>query len=214
MRMRHGDPDGQFFAVGATVDIPYAPEIRRYAGPEGLLINEQLFRDSTRVALAVIRASPGNRGRRVHLAMELMLAGVIGLCGADVAPQDFMRSYAAFWTEAWRGAGLAADVRGSSGISFARSRARYVDVASGKRAVQSPIDDWCSALAAARVRLIRCHASGRLHSPATGAATQDAQALAATLYSLAHSQIHMLNNRLGLWPHDEIAMADFLATHS
>ena len=213
LRLRHPDAAGELHAVGVAIDVPYAPEVRRYAGPAGLLINEQLFRDSTRVALAVIRASRGDARRRVGLAMELMLAGVIGLCGADAAPQDFMRRYAAFWRAAWRETGLATHVRGAAGISFAASCARYRDVAAGKRAITSPIDDWCAALAAARAGFAELHASGALHAPATGAATQGAQALAATLASLAHSQIHMLNNRLGLWPHDEIAMADVLAEH-
>ncbi len=213
LRMRHGDADGKFHPVGAAVEIPYQPEIRRYAGPDGLLINEQLFRDSTRIAMAVIRASPGDLRRRVRLALELMLASVVGLCGPDVAPQDFMRNYAAFWTEAWRGAGFASTLQGAAGISLATNHSRYQDVATGKRAVVSPIDDWCSALAAARAEFAGLHASGRLQSPVTGLASGDGPALAATFSSLAHSQIHMLNNRLGLWPHDEIAMAEFLAEH-
>jgi hypothetical protein len=213
LRLRHPDAAGDYHAVGAAIDVPYVPEVRRYAGPAGLPINEQLFRDSTRAALAVIRASRGDARRRAGLAMELMLAGVIGLCGADVAPQDFMRSYAAFWAETWREAGLATNVRGAAGTSFAASCTRYRDVAAGQRAIASPIDDWCATLAAARAGFAELHASGQLQSPATGAATQDAQGLAGTLASLAHSQIHMLNNRLGLWPHDEIAMAEFLAEH-
>jgi Lantibiotic biosynthesis dehydratase C-term len=210
IKTQYPDANGQIFDVGAAIDIAYEPEVMRYAGDDAMVINERLFRVSSRIALAVIRAAAKDPHRRVPLAMELMLAAIAGLCGGDISPGDYLRTYAAFWSEAWRDSGMTVALQGGGSIDFAASYARYLAVAAGRREVTTPIDEWSRTLAAARVEFAALHRQGRLTSPMTGTATVGADAFAAAMLSLTHSQMHMLNNRMGLWPYYEIAMADRL----
>ena len=88
--------------------------------------------------------------------------------------------------------------------------ARHARVAAGVEGGANAVDAWGLKVVRARGEFERLHREGSLISPSTGLTTADDDDLHNALISLAHSQIHMLNNRLGLWPGTEIVLADRL----
>jgi thiopeptide-type bacteriocin biosynthesis protein len=199
---------GEVYAPGKAVDVAYQPETIRYGGEEALAVHEDLFATSSNIASEVTRRTGHNSGDRVGAAMRLMLDTLAGLLGLEADPRRYMSQYAASWRGAWpdniakpRTVGF--DVEASYLERVSRPDGELPNTVSGK---------WIGALREARRRLDDISGRGAMISPISGDKAKGDHAVRSALASMTHSQIHMLNNRLGLWPNVEIAMAEALAT--
>ena len=199
---------GEVHAPGQAVDVAYQPETIRYGGEEALAVHEDLFAVSSSIATEVVRRTGHNSGDRVGAAMRLMLDTVAGLLGLEADPRRYMFEYAASWRGTWtdniekpRTVGF--DVEASYRERASRLDGELPKTISGK---------WIGALREARRRLDDISLRGAMISPLSGEKAEGAGAIRSAMASMTHSQIHMLNNRLGLWPNVEIAMAEALAT--
>ncbi|HEX9964802.1 MAG TPA: lantibiotic dehydratase C-terminal domain-containing protein [Allosphingosinicella sp.] len=199
---------GEVHAPGQAVEMAYEPETIRYGGEEALAVHEDLFATSSAIATEVVRRTGHNSGDRVGAAMRLTLDTLAGLLGLEADPRRYMAEYAASWRGAWadniekpRTVGF--DVEASYRERASRPDGELPKTISGK---------WIGALREARRRLDEISRRGAMISPMSGERAEGDDPIRSAMASMTHSQIHMLNNRLGLWPNVEIAMAEALAT--
>ncbi|MFI1652340.1 thiopeptide-type bacteriocin biosynthesis protein [Streptomyces avidinii] len=81
--------------------VPYAPETRRYGGPQALPVAEAVFAASTRTALDVLRALPTGTGSaaasRLTAAADLAHTTAYALGMDRLAAARWLRAHAAGW---------------------------------------------------------------------------------------------------------------------
>jgi thiopeptide-type bacteriocin biosynthesis protein len=222
---RHHFFDGQpldlaqlpWFDEGCVQVMPYDPEWRRYGGLAGLPVNEGLFDLSSTLALSLVRASAADVSGRLQLAAGLMPLFAQAWQADLPGVARFLDDYVAYWTassaqvRAFDAPGAAAPVPTSEQCrSLARNLARQLHE-HREGPPRSPAALLRAGLAAAMSQWEIQRQAGLLVSPITDAPvdgdTQHRQALQAMLAS----QLHMLNNRLGLAPMQEVALARSLA---
>lgn len=214
---RHHFFDGQpldpatlpWFEEASVYALPYAPEWRRYGGLHGLPVNESLFDLSSTVALGLVRASAGDPARRLALAAGLMpvfaLAWQPGLAGV----LRFLDDYVAYWSAS------SPQVRAFAAPAAPPSAAQCEQL---RRTIETPPngDDRTPAallaagLDAAVAQWNHLRAQGLLVSPITGAPVAGEAEHRQALQAMLASQLHMLNNRLGLAPLQEVVLARHL----
>ena len=199
---------GEVHAPGRAVDMAYEPETIRYGGEEALAVHEDLFAISSSIASEVVRRTGHNSGGRVGAAMQLTLDTLAGLLGLEADPRRYMSEYAASWRGVW-----------PDNIEKPRTSGFDVEASYRERASQPDNElprtisgKWIGALRKARRRLDDISLRGAMISPVSGERAEGDDAVRSAIASMTHSQIHMLNNRLGLWPNVEVAMAEALAT--
>ena len=202
-----------WYPEGSVVQLPYEPEIRRYGGPAAIAHCEQLFKRSSEIALAVLGATRGDPQRRAAVAWRLMAEAVFAFEASPSALVAFCASYAGFWR------GYSAETRALD-ERLAAQTAPAAQVQALRRMLEECIDGaradsaqarWAEACAGLDRRFGALHAQQRLVSPLTGEVCEGEEALRAARFSILSSQIHMLNNRLGLQPAQELALARSLA---
>lgn len=202
-----------WYPEGSVVQLPYEPEIRRYGGPAAMAHCEQLFTRSSEIALAVLGATRGDPQRRAAVAWRLMAEALFAFEASPLALAAFCASYAGFWRS------YSADTRALD-ARLAEQPAQPAQVEALRRVLEdcvngaradSPQARWAQACATLDQRLGALHAQAQLVSPLTGEVCEGAEGLRATRFSILSSQIHMLNNRLGLQPAQELALARSLA---
>lgn len=206
------DPGGAAYDPGDVREIDYVPEIRRYGGADALAVNEQLFLISTSAATAAIAATLGDRGARARIALGLTIAAASALCATYAELGDFFARYGAFWT-ALGGEGSAALANGVAGDGMTlrnRYRSHREEIVEGI-AGRTLAGKWRDAMVQANARFETLHERGLLISPLTGRRAEGREEFLAAIDSMACSQIHMLNNRLGFTPMEEAGWCDGLA---
>lgn len=178
--------------LGLEHDV-YEPEWRKYGGPEGVAVAEELFRISSNVVLAVDGERLGSADRAA-LALTLM-ASAAGAALPGPERPEFWQRYGAWWTGERRGLRqgprLAAIVgRAADQIGAALRRAASATLQAGhvRAAANLYASGFESMLAEARARGVRL---GVPH--------------------LAFHHIHMTNNRLGMTLIEEALLAAVLA---
>lgn len=208
-----GVPDaaGDIHAPGEAIAIPYAAETVRYGGPSALLINEQLFRVSTAIAVKVIGATRDREDLRAQIAADLMMAAVAAMA-RQVEAQDFFSHYAAGWRTAWPHTPPSPPRADGDRGNLQRHFQDHVAALRDDRPAKGLAHRWGRTLVDAQRRFRALFEGGELVSPTTGQVVADENAFGDAIRHMIASQIHMLNNRLGLWPDSEIILSEQL-TH-
>jgi thiopeptide-type bacteriocin biosynthesis protein len=195
-----------WFAEGTVARIDYAPETARYGGADGIDANEALFDLSSRIALNVCQVTTGNRTGRLSSVFSLMATALLA-CGEDLAGVGrYFQRYGTLW--AARGAGLPTPA--PSAEQLAMLRRLEVQAADGwpGRSVHAA---WAAGVRGLATHLRQLHADGRLVAPVTGEVANDAEAGERAVLDIVGSQVHMLNNRLGVPPAGEYFLAGAVA---
>jgi len=206
------DAQGRVFEAGQVVEIDYVPETRRYGGEQALALNERLFRTSTAVALAAIKATRDDKAGRARIAVALTIAAASIVSESYEDLGAFFDDYAKFWDAVRSVAGfdLRQGVLGEAETLRARYRAhREAMVRDAPPATL--VEIWRDALMKARGGFEDLHSRGLLVSPLTGRSATSRDDFLGALDSMTRSQIHMLNNRLGFSPVEEAAWTEGLA---
>jgi thiopeptide-type bacteriocin biosynthesis protein len=202
------------FAPGTTVEIMYEPEFRRYGGRHSLLINEHLFDASSRLALAIIDKTTDASARRQNIAL-ILTATAIGQVAADRAKAgEFLEGMKEYWR------GFLSD----STASEEQARQSYAAASNELHAMLLPFialsaapplqplaERWRQILATHFEQLRALATNNLLIHPLTGIPARDQGEIEAALQSMMLSQIHMMNNRLGIVPQQEFHIAVVLA---
>ncbi|WP_326542871.1 lantibiotic dehydratase C-terminal domain-containing protein [Pseudorhodoferax sp.] len=221
---RHHFFDGQprdpgelpWYDEGSVLVQPYEPEWRRYGGPQGLPVNEALFDLGSTVALGLIRASPGDVARRLTLAASLMPLFAAAWAADIDGVARFLEDYVAYWSAS------SAQVRDFAAVAAPGTAPTPAQCALLQRQLRSARDrpaptarDAATLLAAglegAVAQWTSLRERGLLVSPVTGRPVADDADHRRSLQAMLASQLHMFNNRLGLAPLQEVALARGLA---
>jgi thiopeptide-type bacteriocin biosynthesis protein len=210
-RAMFADPSGRIFQPGSVAAIPYEREWDRYGGPAAIEEHERLFGISTLLTIKIVADTPADQSKRARHAIPLMVAALAAMGSQTAPPADFFSSYSAFWRQNWtpRIGTSRSDAKGR-GPDLMPLFTQYRAIAEGHAA---PIDDagrWAAALAHAVGEFRNLYAAGQLHHPAGTGPVTSAVGFAEALDQFCHSQIHMMNNRLGLAPSAEITMSDII----
>ncbi len=179
------------------VEIPYVPETERYGGPAGLAISEDLFCDSSQIALALLRLAP-DRPKRLPAAVQLMFAMVEAMDIPAVEAVGWIRGNTAVWSQILEipPALIFESVAMAQGEYFANEKAwlalnRAPDPA-GKPSLAA---HWGGRVRRAMTRYRAAEEAGQLHMTPAG---------------IMWSQLHMLHNRAGLSILDECTIASLV----
>lgn len=189
---------------GDVVIYPYEPEYARYGGHEAIVVNEELFYASSQIASAIINATTGKFEQRLQLSLKFMICSIFSVAPNDEALQMFAMHYAEFW----RGHAQGVDATTSE---QARSQLKQSIAVFKQETVSGTatgaIAMWIALLKQSVGRFRKIYLDGNLISPADGAKVETEDQFQMTLMSMLGSQIHMLNNRLGVSTAYEFVLA-------
>jgi thiopeptide-type bacteriocin biosynthesis protein len=193
--------------------IPYEPETRRYGGPDGVRLAEELFCQSSQTALALLECfEPGDTEARFGLALASMVVLLRALTRDRNDAAEVARVHRLDWA---RAAGLdeVPDVRARFEAGYAQNaemmeqvEAIWTALDDGPDALPEPLDAYAAGTLAVAARLRALQETGRLD---IGRGPIPDWTIA--LRALTPSYLHMMNNRMGVSPSEESYLAHLLA---
>lgn len=187
---------------GEVVEAEYVPEADRYGGADALPAAEDLFVASTQVALAAMAASRDGT-KRLSVAFTLLVAFTAGVCENTAVEVTMLRRYvlsSRYNTVDAPGVDIAV-LREQAEADYAAGGERYRATAAQVRAALAAggkanglLRNW-SVLAAEYADTLRTLAvSGDASGPAS-------------YWTVLLSQLHMVNNRMGVELAEEYRLA-------
>jgi hypothetical protein len=236
---RHGLPDGSEglpLSSGRLRDdgwlryARYEPEYTKYGGDEGMRLAEAHFQVSSRLSFQVLQAEADSRIDRAQFALELMDI-LLSLFGATAHEKAFLlKGYTGYWLalappdqQAAMVASMEENYRQKKDKlagRFAPGRPGALE-ASWRQRVATPtlFDEWRQHLGAHLQQIKMLEMTGRLNSPISSHVNQHQSLLqqAPTINAtptvallILPNYLHMLNNRLGLTPLQEVQLTHLL----
>lgn len=204
-----------WYPEGSVELIEYVPETQRYGGPQALAASESLFELSSELALSVCRSAPQGLTARLSVAYSLMAASALATVPAIVGVGAFFRNYAAYWSQhSAQTRALAAQLAERPSEATAEQLAvlrRLAQSRGDERSERNAVGTWAAGVRKLVTELKILSLAGDLHAPFGGARAVDEPACERAVQSIVGSQIHMLNNRLGVVPVAELLLATTLA---
>ncbi|ARU62695.1 hypothetical protein CBW65_18210 [Tumebacillus avium] len=190
-----------WYGNGSIVRMPYEPETKRYGGAAALPVSEDLFAHSSDMVEQVLTATRGEYQKRMNIAMDLML--LTALC-LGVRVEDagmFFERYMYSW-QTFVDQPEAQRVK----IRELFERQREVWVPRFRTLVEFIDSDqefmfyrqWVDQLKAAFARYEAIALQGELVCPYDDDPVDSERRRRYAIASIAVSQIHMTNNRLGV----------------
>lgn len=197
-RRAAGDPTA-LRAHGEVRESAYEPETERYGGPAALPVAEEVFCESSRIAVAAVARTP-LPAQRLAAAADFVLATAVAL---DLDPLDTVR-----WLRrgviAWRGyadgSGLAPTMVQGPALDAAAAQSaavvrRWHDIRSSRASGTRLRDQWAACVTRSRALL-----------------EDDESADPGRWLQVWSSQLHMLLNRMGVLPVEERSLCWFIAS--
>ncbi|MBV8685291.1 MAG: hypothetical protein JOZ90_11460 [Alphaproteobacteria bacterium] len=206
------DEEGRLFGPGEAVEIAYRPELLRYGGPVAILEHERLFRSSTALSIGAVRRLP-DIGQRGRLAVDLMLGAAAVLAAAGYGSAlDFVLYYRSSWRTMLPERTESEDRRPRQPLAQVPERLAALRVfLDGGSTPTTLAQHWTHALESLLTALLTLHRRGDLLSPLHGHPPGSARELGEAMFHMIFSQAHMICNRLGLSPSQELAIVETLA---
>lgn len=201
-----------WYGDGAVVPIDYEPETVRYGGQRALRVNERLFHVSSNIALRLCAATDRTQQQHLAAAMLLMAAGYLAFDKSWSHASSFFGNYASYWrrySETAAAAELAAGEKADH--SLMRKLQSLVSAIDGGGSVPMIEAVWAGELRGAVADFEAIYRAGELLMPATGNVVANSDEYVAAVEQMLSSQMHMMNNRLGVLPQQECFLARSLA---
>lgn len=193
----------------------YEPEWGRYGGQVGMVISEDFFADSTKLAHQVIQL--GNAGTRtilLGLAAEIMAVTVSSLFMDRTLTEAFLHGYHARWAGSY---GIASTYAEEVDKPRYRNMVRLlrgavlpmVEMVLDGRGSELPgfLGEWASTCDSYRERIAAAADLGALVFMDADNAEVRPTEHAEAVWRLCHSYVHMTNNRLMVSIEDEAYLA-------
>jgi hypothetical protein len=208
-----------WYPEGSVVAIDYEPETARYGGAWALPASEQLFGLSSELALGLFAQGAQPMHARLSLAFALMAAAALAIGVAPAGLAVFFERYAGYWARhsadtaalALRLAAQAAPVPTAQVALLGRLADTLAGGAGAAGGGRNAVLAWAGGMAGLAARLGQLYEAGRLDLPYGGRRAASAADRELALHAIAGSQLHMLNNRLGIVPAAELVLATTLA---
>lgn len=201
---------------------PYKPEVERYGGEHGVIVAEQLFCESSAVAVDLLRKIPSEdrSGRLGKATLSMLVLLYVFMESANDAASLIHNYGTNYLTQ------MIADADQAQNLlrAFDRGRDRqaeglaaYVEAVwealSDGDGLTDEMDRYRRDLEGTRDRLAELSAQGRLipqwRPERSGLETRDSRIEAATIFP---SYLHMMNNRLGVTVQEECYLAVVIAS--
>ena len=189
---------------GDVVIYPYEPEYERYGGHEAIVINEELFYASSQIASAIISATSGKFEQRLQLSLKFMICSIFSVAPNDEALKMFAMHYAKFWLG--HAQGIDATTSEQASVQLRQSIAVFKQETVTSTATGA-IAMWIDLLKQSVGRFRKIYLDGDLVYQADGGKAETEEQFQMTLMSMIGSQVHMLNNRLGVSTAYEFVLA-------
>ncbi|TCP59067.1 thiopeptide-type bacteriocin biosynthesis protein [Tumebacillus sp. BK434] len=190
-----------WYGNGSIVKLPYEPEVKRYGGAAALPVSEDLFTHSSDIVEQALCATRGEYQKRMSIAMDLMLltALCLGVRLEDVGMffWRYMYSWQTFVDQP-------DEQRAKIRATFERQREslvpRFQTLAAFVDSEQEFLfyRQWVNHLKAAFARYEALACQGELACPYDDEPVDSERRRRYAIASIAVSQIHMTNNRLGV----------------
>lgn len=192
-----------WYPNGTILSLPYAPEYKRYGGTAAMPVSEFVFHHSSVAALEVIEATRENFGQRLSLAMDLMVLTALCMRVQPEALAHYFSRYTSYWQgfEAQSDAALQRlnKMWEQNRPSLVPRMRTLFNFAKGQE--DAPIyRRFVDRLREAVQRYEGEPVRGDLQCPFDDDPVETDARVAWVVSSIAFSQIHMTNNRLGLTP--------------
>lgn len=201
--------DLPWYPDGTVAKIGYEPETVRYGGEHAIGANEQMFDLSSRLALSLCKATAGTRDGRLSSAFLLMAAAVLA-CGEDLPGLGaYFGQYGAVWASHVSAGVL--DTMPQPSDEQMRLLLRLQQEAAAGWDAKSAHAIWAAGVGHLVERMRSLHEQGRLVMPFDARTTVGEAMCKSAVLGIVGSQIHMLNNRLGIPAAGEFLLARLLA---
>lgn len=197
-------------------EIPYRPELERYGGPDAMPTAEALFRAASDLAIATLPAVASSDGKRIGLALDLMLLSALPWRIPEGRLAAFFRRYGEVIGHL---AGNQSDLLGEAERLRAakgtvlQERLDRLQQGAATWQLPAPYQAWYQAVEAGVATLAQLEGAGRLAQPEAEIplAYQGEDPAPWRIPAIGIGQIHMLNNRLGVTMRREAILAYLLA---
>ncbi|QIB27446.1 thiopeptide-type bacteriocin biosynthesis protein [Caloranaerobacter azorensis] len=169
------------------VNIPYKPEIDRYGGENVIGLSEDLFHISSKLSLLILEKIENNPNKKIIAALDLFSVAIQIL--EDKA--KFNEIYSSFWAG-----------HRNEKIDYPKLTHKLVDVYSSRyhyikdNLNHIQYNEWYVNLKNILDDIVKNQTSYKVREQAR--------------ISILASHIHMMNNRLGVYPHYESMIADVI----
>lgn len=204
-----------WYPEGSVEPIAYVPEYARYGGEAALAASERLFMLSSRIALDLCAATAGNMAARMAAAGPLMAATLLAAGESIAETGAYCRRYAALWSRFSPASGDVASRLETQPVGTPAALAgmlpqlaRQLGAAANPR---NPNVAWAGGVAELVQALRREAVAGTLLAADGNTLSGDGAAIGQRILEILGSQIHMLNNRLGIVPAGEVLLAAMVA---
>ena len=185
----------------------YVPEVRRYGGPAGLPVSEQLFEASSVVVLTQLAAATSWSSEMAlgfALQLHLIMASSFGL-RRDETARLFEHIAASFHhSDTAAAEQLQANFEGQKTVAV-RARAYWNACIQGNAPGPAWLSSWQTETKTIGAAIRKLQRSGALTIPYKANHGPD------QLWQLYESYIHMTNNRLGVRNRDEPVIANLIS---
>ena len=198
---------------GSVIEIPYEPEYRRYGGFDAIVVNERLFGASSMLALAIVERTLREPGKRQGIALALTAAALATIGSDPPGLQVLLQSMREGWS-ALVSDQAAANALAARGQATARAELeamiRYILATDGAAPIHPLAARWREIVEQHLADLRVLAERGTLINPVTGQPAVGVEETSFALQNMVFSQIHMMNNRLGVLPVQEYHFAQML----
>lgn len=204
----HGNANAaSWFLDGSVVEIAYEPEFRRYGGPLAMPLGESIFAASSRLALKVTAQSLGNRPMRDAVALALTAAAMSSVVSDETGLRESAAMMAANWTR-FLSDRAAVDRQVEAAFDASGTQVcRLLEAALGRGAFPDLAQNWRDLLVRYVGALTALSEEARLVAPLMGSTPLTSNETRMACMSVIFSQMHMMNNRLGITPTQEYFIA-------
>ncbi len=199
-----------WYPDGSVEAIQYQPEIHRYGGAYAITANEKLFSLSSSLALVLTKATQKNPAKRYSLALSMMLASLCAYRYELKTIIDFFSAYAGYWqqyseqTKRLAATELSEPFVEPAHVAMIKS---IILRAKANEKTNEPQSIWSHGVQSFVTELSKLQLNGQLCSPMDGQVVVSAPASEGAILNIISSQMHMLNNRLGLTPSQELLLS-------
>lgn len=216
-----------WYEHGEVVSIPYHAELGRYGGTHAMPTSESLFHQSSLFVYEIIKQTGTDRSKRLAIALDNMLitARLLGVSEEEL--NVYFARYADYWeTFVDKREAVMEWVNQSYDRqkSYLQQRLKTImsDIrsvcASEKHLLQQTLNEstlsiyneWFQALTNAHADYYEAAANSALISPFGGQKVSSQDETKQAIQGICFSQIHMTNNRLGVFPWEEFYLAKMI----
>lgn len=198
---------------GQTIEFSYVPEFDRYGGQAALGISERLFGISSQLALETIERSGADLEVRARAAIDFSLA-VLSLLPTDhdraILLDDYAMSWRKFFAETPRSPMTAGTPLQLPSATIRKRVEMFRMRFTNEQNPSIPPLVWAQSLRFACAKLRRLDAHRGLTAPSSVPVVEGLPEREAAIRSILVSQMHMMANRLGFYPHHELRWTEAL----